>query len=142
MLERLPEFLSNHPILTGALLAVVGMILFTEFRRLTRKYRTLSPSEAVRVINQDDSLVLDVREDNEIASGRIGGAKHIPVGSLQKRMDDIAKYKDKPVVVYCRSGNRSAMAASQLTAAGFQDVVNLQGGIQAWQSAGMPIKKK
>ncbi|WP_017925755.1 MULTISPECIES: rhodanese-like domain-containing protein [unclassified Thioalkalivibrio] len=142
MLERLPEFLSNHPILTGALLAVVGMILFTEFRRLTRKYRTLSPNEAVRVINQDDSLVLDVREDNEIASGRIGGAKHIPVGSLQKRMDDIAKYKDKPVVVYCRSGNRSAMAASQLTAAGFQDVVNLQGGIQAWQSAGMPIKKK
>lgn len=142
MLERLPEFLSNHPILTGALLAVIGMILFTEFRRLTRKYRTLSPSEAVRVINQDDSLVLDVREDNEIASGRIGGAKHIPVGSLQKRMDDIAKYKDKPVVVYCRSGNRSAMAASQLTSAGFQDVVNLQGGIQAWQSAGMPIKKK
>lgn len=83
-----------------------------------------------------------MREDNEIASGRISGAKHIPVGSLQKRMDDIAKYKDKPVVVYCRSGNRSAMAASQLTAAGFQDVVNLQGGIQAWQSAGMPIKKK
>ncbi|WP_018862013.1 MULTISPECIES: rhodanese-like domain-containing protein [unclassified Thioalkalivibrio] len=142
MLERLPEFLSNHPILTGALLAVVGMILFTEFRRLTRKYRTLSPNEAVRVINQDDSLVLDVREDNEIASGRIGGAKHIPAGSLQKRMDDIAKYKDKPVVVYCRSGNRSAMAASQLTSAGFQDVVNLQGGIQAWQSAGLPIKKK
>ena len=142
MLERLPEFLANHPILTGALIAVIGMILFTEFRRLTRKYRTLSPAEAVRVINQDDSLVLDVREDSEVASGRIAGAKHIPLGSLQKRMGDIEKYKDKPVVVYCRSGNRSAVAASQLTAAGFQDVVNLQGGVQAWQTAGMPLKKK
>ena len=142
MLERLPEFLANHPFLTGALIAVIGMILFTEFRRLTRKYRTLSPAEAVRVINQDDTLVLDVREDSEVASGRIAGAKHIPLGSLQKRMGDIEKYKDKPVVVYCRSGNRSAVAASQLTAAGFQDVVNLQGGVQAWQTAGMPLKKK
>lgn len=142
MLERLPEFLANHPILTGALIAVIGMILFTEFRRLTRKYRTLSPAEAVRVINQDDALVLDVREDNEVASGRIAGARHIALGSLQKRMGDIDKYKDKPVVVYCRSGNRSAVAASQLTAAGFQDVVNLQGGVQAWQTAGMPLKKK
>ncbi len=142
MLERLPEFLANHPILTGALLAVIGMILFVELRRLNRKYRSLSPVEAVRVINQDDALVLDVREDNEVASGRIGGAKHIPLGSLKKRMGDIEKYKDKPVVVYCRSGNRSASAAQQLTAAGFEDVVNLQGGIQSWQSANMPIKKK
>ncbi|WP_024327195.1 rhodanese-like domain-containing protein [Thioalkalivibrio sp. AKL19] len=142
MLERLPEFLANHPILTGALLAVIGMILFVELRRLNRKYRSLSPAEAVRVINQDDALVLDVREDSEVAAGRIGGAKHIPLGSLKKRMGDIEKYKDKPVVVYCRSGNRSASAAQQLTAAGFQDVVNLQGGIQAWQSANMPIKKK
>ncbi|MGM0670612.1 rhodanese-like domain-containing protein [Thioalkalivibrio sp.] len=142
MLERLPEFLSNHPVLTGALLAVIGMILFVELRRLNRKYRSLPPAEAVRVINQDEALVLDVREDNEVAAGRIGGAKHIPLGSLKKRMGDIEKYKDKPVVVYCRSGNRSASAAQQLTAAGFQDVVNLQGGIQAWQSANMPIKKK
>ncbi|WP_018867156.1 MULTISPECIES: rhodanese-like domain-containing protein [unclassified Thioalkalivibrio] len=142
MLERLPEFLANHPILTGALLAVIGMILFVELRRLNRKYRSLSPAEAVRVINQDDALVLDVREDSEVAAGRIGGAKHIPLGSLKKRMGDIEKYKDKPVVVYCRSGNRSASAAQQLTAAGFEDVVNLQGGIQAWQSANMPIKKK
>jgi rhodanese-related sulfurtransferase len=142
MPERLPEFLANHPLLTGALLAVIGLILYTELGRLTRKYRSLSPAEAVRVINQEGSLVLDVREDNEVASGRIAGAKHIPLGSLKKRIGDIEKYKDKPVVIYCRSGNRSATAAHQLTAAGFEDVVNLQGGIQAWQSANLPIKKK
>ncbi|MGM0552377.1 MAG: rhodanese-like domain-containing protein [Pseudomonadota bacterium] len=142
MLERLPEFLANHPILTGALGAVIGVILFVELRQLTRKYRTLSPAEAVRVMNRDDALVLDVREDKEVAGGRIGGAKHIPLGSLKKRLPDLEKHKGSPVVVYCRSGNRSAMAASQLTAAGFEDVVNLKGGIQAWQAANMPIKKK
>ncbi len=142
MFERLPEFLAAHPILTGALVAVLALIIFAEFRRLTRKYRELAPTEAVRVMNQDDALVLDVREHNEVSGGRIGGAKHIPLGELKKRMQDIEGWKSSPVVVYCRSGNRSSMAANQLTAAGFEDVVNLAGGVQAWQNAGMPLKKK
>lgn len=142
MLERLPEFLGNHPILTGALVAVVGLILYIEFQRLTRKYRALPPAEAVRVMNQDGALVLDVREDNEFTGGRIGGARHIPLGVLKQKVSDIERFKEAPVVVYCRTGARSAVAASQLVAAGFTDVTNLQGGIQAWQSAGLPIKKK
>jgi len=142
MLERLPEFLGNHPILTGALIAVIGLLLYTEFQRLTRKYRALPPAEAVRVMNQDGALVLDVREDNEFAGGRIGGARHIPLTLLKQRMADIDRFKEAPVVVYCRSGSRSAMAASQLASAGFTNVTNLEGGLQAWQSAGLPIKKK
>lgn len=142
MLERLPEFLGNHPILTGALIAIIGLILYTEFQRLTRKYRALPPAEAVRVMNQDGALVLDVREDNEFAGGRIGGARHIPLTLLKQRITDIERFKEAPVVVYCRSGARSAMAASQLVSAGFTDVTNLQGGLQAWQSAGLPVKKK
>lgn len=142
MLERLPEFLGNHPILTGALIAIVALILYTEFQRLTRKYRALPPAEAVRVMNQEGALVLDVREDNELSGGRIGGARHIPLGVLKKRVKDIERYKESPVLVYCRTGARSAVAASQLVAAGFTDVTNLKGGIQAWQSAGLPVKKK
>ncbi len=142
MLERLPEFLGNHPILTGALIAIVALILYTEFQRLTRKYRALPPAEAVRVMNQEGALVLDVREDNELSGGRIGGARHIPLGVLKKRIKDIERYKESPVLVYCRTGARSAVAASQLVAAGFTDVTNLKGGIQAWQSAGLPVKKK
>jgi rhodanese-related sulfurtransferase len=142
MLERLPEFLGNHPLLTGALIAVIALILYTEFQRLTRKYRALAPTEAVRVMNQDGALVLDVREDNEFTGGRIAGARHIPLGVLKKRVADIERFKESPVLVYCRTGARSAVAASQLVAAGFTDVTNLQGGIQAWQSAGLPVKKK
>jgi len=142
MLERLPEFLGNHPILSGALIAVIALILYTEFQRLTRKYRALPPAEAVRVMNQEGALVLDVREDNEFTGGRIGGARHIPLGVLKQRVKGIERFKESPVVVYCRSGARSAVAASQLVAAGFTDVTNLQGGLQAWQSAGLPVKKK
>ncbi len=142
MLERLPEFLGNHPLLTGALIAVIALILYTEFQRLTRKFRALPPAEAVRVMNREEALVLDVREDNEMSGGRIPNARHIPVGVLKKRLNEIERYKESPVVVYCRSGARSAVAASQLVAAGFTDVTNLSGGIEAWKAANMPVKKK
>jgi rhodanese-related sulfurtransferase len=142
MLERLPEFLANHPILTGSLVAVIGLILFAEFQRATRKYRALGPADAVRIMNQDGALVLDVREDNEFSGGRIAGARHIPLGVLKQRLKEIEKYREAPVLVYCRSGARSGSAAAQLASAGFTDVTNLQGGIQAWQSAGLPLKKK
>lgn len=142
MLDRLPEFLANHPILTGSLVAVIGLILFAEFQRVTRKYRALGPNDAVRIMNQDGALVLDVREDNEFSGGRLAGARHIPLGVLKQRMKEIEKFRDSPVLVYCRSGTRSGSAAAQLASAGFKDVTNLQGGIQAWQSAGLPLKKK
>ena len=103
MLERLPEFLGNHPLLSGALIAVIALILYTEFQRLTRKYRALPPTEAVRVMNQEGALVLDVREDNELTGGRIAGARHIPRGVLKKRVADIERFKESPVLVYCRS---------------------------------------
>ncbi|MFN4263474.1 MAG: rhodanese-like domain-containing protein [Thioalkalivibrionaceae bacterium] len=136
------DFLSRHPILTGALIAIIALIVYTEFRRLTKKFKDVSPSEAVRVVNQDGALVLDVREDSELRSGRIGGARHIPIGQLGKRIDELERFKTKPALVYCRSGARSTMAAQQLVKAGFQDVHNLSGGIQAWMSAGLPVKSK
>jgi rhodanese-related sulfurtransferase len=78
--------------------------------------------------------LLDVREDSERAEYNIGGA-HIPVGKVQAmQTDDIDAWKDKEVVVYCRSGNRSGMAALFLEQAGFANVVNLTGGMLAWRS--------
>lgn len=78
--------------------------------------------------------LLDVREDSERAEYNIGGA-HIPVGKVQAmQTDDIDAWKDKEVVVYCRSGNRSGMAALFLEQAGFGNVVNLTGGMLAWRS--------
>lgn len=142
MLAQLPEFLANHPLLTGSLVAVIGLIAYSEYQRLTRKYRILPPAEAVRVMNQDNALVLDVREDNELVNGRIPGSRHIPLGILQKRMEDIERFKESPVLVVCRSGSRSAVAASHLVRAGFTDVINLRGGIEAWQAASLPLKKK
>ncbi|HSP00378.1 MAG TPA: rhodanese-like domain-containing protein [Thioalkalivibrio sp.] len=141
-MEQYLEFASNNPILIAALVAIMAMIVYTETKRLSRKDESLPPTQAVRRINEDGSLVLDVRENSELSSGRIKGAKHIPLKELKTRLHELSKYKDKSVVVYCRSGNRSAQACDVLTSNEFEKVVNLQGGVMAWQAASLPLSKK
>lgn len=79
--------------------------------------------------------LVDVREDSEVAQGRIPGARHIPLGQLGGRLAELDR--ERPVVAICRSGNRSARAAELLTAAGFT-CDNMVGGMLAWQAAGLP----
>ena len=79
--------------------------------------------------------LVDVREDTEVAQGRIPGARHIPLGQLGGRLAELDR--QQPVIAICRSGNRSAKATELLTAAGFT-CDNMAGGMLAWQAAGLP----
>ena len=79
--------------------------------------------------------ILDVREDFEVAEGMIPGALHIPMGELDTRLGELVK--DRPIVVVCRSGNRSARVADALNAAGYT-ADTMGGGMIAWQRAGLP----
>ena len=97
--------------------------------------------KATRLFN-DDALVLDVREDKEYAAGHIPKAKHIPLGQLGNRMQELEKFKGKPILVTCRSGHRSARACGMLKKAGFETVFNQAGGIIAWERANLPVTTK
>lgn len=81
---------------------------------------------------QKDYVLLDVREEYERAEFNIGGV-HVPLGQLTASLDKLAAYKDDELIVYCRSGKRSAMAAELLRQSGFANVRNLTGGMIAWQ---------
>jgi len=135
-------FVQNHSLLVMGFVGVLGLIIWTEFNRMTRKHQQADVTQAVRLMNNDDSIVLDVREDNEVRDGKIQGAKHIPLGQLDKRIAELEKSKDKPILVYCRSGNRSSHACATLTKNGFANVTNLAGGFMAWQSANLPVVKR
>lgn len=102
----------------------------------------VEPSEAIRMINHDKAVVVDVREDNEVAEGTIVNAIHIPLGKLADRLQELETYKAKPIIVNCRSGHRSAQACKTLRKNGFESVHNLKGGIMAWQNASLPLNKK
>lgn len=81
--------------------------------------------------------LVDIRSEAEIARGAIDGAAHIPMHLLPLRMNEIPK--DRPVVLYCHSGARSAQACAWLSSQGFENMHNLNGGILAWARAGLPI---
>jgi len=102
----------------------------------------VTPAEATLLMNREDALVLDVRETGEWSSGHIAGARHITLAQLDKRMSEIEKFKDRPIIVCCASGNRSSSACGQLKKSGFEKVFSLGGGISAWLEASLPLTKK
>jgi len=136
------DFARTNPLLFLGFFAVLGLIIWTEYGRLSRKYTMLPVSNAVRLMNDDKTIVVDVRDESEIADGVIQGAKHIPLANLETRMSELEKFKSSPIVVYCKTGNRSGGACKTLTAAGFENVNNLEGGIMAWETASLPLAKR
>jgi len=124
-----------------AAVASGAMLLWSFIGSRVSGINQLNTLEATRLMN-DDALMLDVREDNEWAVGHIPNAKHIRLGQLSEQLAQLEKFKDKPIVVYCRSGNRSARACTILKKAGFANPNNLAGGIMAWEQANLPITRK
>jgi len=97
--------------------------------------------EATQLINRQDALVLDVREQAEYAQSHILNARGLPLSQLEARIGDLEKFKDKPLIVYCATDNRSRIAAATLKKRGFSNAVVLSGGFAAWQQAGLPVQK-
>jgi rhodanese-related sulfurtransferase len=102
----------------------------------------LTPAEATLLMNREDALVLDVRETGEWGAGHITGARHITLGQLDKRLSELEKFKEKPIIVVCATGNRSSSACGQLKKHGFGKVYSLGGGISAWRDASLPLTTK
>ena len=105
----------------------------------TEAYRSATPVELLPSIKDDDVTLIDVRAATEFQAGHIAGAEHRFLGTLLRKLETLSK--DKPVVAQCLAGGRSAIAVSLLQRAGF-DVVNMQGGYQAWLAAGLPVVRE
>lgn len=101
----------------------------------------VNPAAATLLINREDAQVIDVREAEEFAAGHLPDAKNVPLAKLADRINEIERFKDKPVIVCCASGMRSGRACGQLRKLGFANVHNLSGGMDAWVGAGYPVKK-
>jgi rhodanese-related sulfurtransferase len=134
------EFLQHNLLLVGMAVVSGAMLVWSFIGSKLSGIEEADTLKATRLYN-DDALVLDVREDKEYASGHIPKARHIPLGQLAGRLPELDKYKGKPILVTCRSGQRSARACRTLKKAGFETVYNQAGGIIAWERANLPVTK-
>jgi rhodanese-related sulfurtransferase len=118
-----------------------AMFLWSLLGSRIRGIKDIDVNAALQLINHKNAFVLDVREPDEYKAGHLLNAQLIPLGKLRERIGELKKYKDVPVVVVCRSGNRSGTACVTLGKEGFSQAYNLAGGVMAWQKANLPMQK-
>ncbi|MCH4563146.1 MULTISPECIES: rhodanese-like domain-containing protein [Halomonas] len=140
MIDQLFEFVQNHPLLVGAFLLVLAAWIAYEVRNSAAS--GVTASEATQLINREDAVVLDIREAGDFKAGHIAGARNIPQSKLENRLNELDKFKDKPIIVACKHGQSSGVALAKLTKAGFERAVKLKGGMAQWQADGLPVVKK
>lgn len=132
------DFLQQNWV-TLLLAVLVLVVLFRgQLMQWLSGVQSVDPAKAVDLVNHHDALVVDVREDSEWRQGHVRGATHLPLGQVGQGDKELP---NRPLVVMCRSGNRSATAAARLKKAGFDPVYNLSGGIMAWRNAGLPLEQ-
>lgn len=135
------QFIANNILPISIAFFSGGMLFWSLFGNRIRGVKEVNCPGALQLINHKNALVLDVREESEYKLGHVLGAKLIPLGKLGERLGELEKYKDQPMVVVCRSGNRSGTACALLGKRGFAQAYNLAGGMLAWQKASLPMEK-
>ena len=131
---------SNYLPISVALMSGI-MLLWSVLGNRLRGIKEVNCIAALQLINHKNACVLDVREANEYNAGHVLNSVHIPLGKLSEQMGELEKYRDRPLVVICRSGNRSCSACAMLGKRGFSQAYSLEGGVTAWQKASLPLEK-
>lgn len=139
---QLLEFISNHWLMNSGLFIVIILLIQDVFDSTFRKHKMVSPGEAVTLMNDDATVVIDVRESHEFSGGHITNARHIPLGKLDEMAYELEPFKNQPVIVVCQVGTRAGAACKKLVKKGFTRVFEMKGGIQAWQDEKLPVTKK
>ncbi|WP_323122611.1 rhodanese-like domain-containing protein [Burkholderia alba] len=126
-------------------LALIAILLLSggllAWPALRRGGGGLSAAEATQLINRRNAIVIDLRPAAEFGAGHLPSARSVEFGELQAKLGQVAKNKSTPVLLVCQNGQQSQKAAKAVAEAGYGEVHVLQGGVAAWQQAGMPVVK-
>lgn len=135
------DFLVRHWDLTLAFVILVFLAIRLEVSTKIAGIELLSPQETTNLINHKHAAILDIRAPEAFAEGHIIGAINIPASDIDTKVKKLNKYRQKPIIVSCDSGNESPLVGAKLTKLEFPTVFALRGGIDAWKKADMPLEK-
>ncbi|MBS0359415.1 MAG: rhodanese-like domain-containing protein [Proteobacteria bacterium] len=141
LLQHFPQFFMAHWALWLAFIVLLGLVVRSELSAQVRGIKLLSPQQAVYLINREDAVVIDLRDESSYVTGHITGAIHLPQNEFQDKQKKIEKYKKKPVILSCGNSQNSTKFGSELRKNGFEQVYALKGGLNAWLAANMPLVK-
>ena len=128
-------FISEQWLTVSVLLMLVYLLAYTEQRKAGKQ---VSVHDVTRLINNDEGVLVDLRDSKEFQLGHIANALNIPAAKLDSRMVELEKHRDKTIVLIDKLGQHSAAAGKKLKAAGYE-VRRLQGGMGEWRSQSLPV---
>jgi rhodanese-related sulfurtransferase len=140
-MQQFYEFAGNHLILFSVLVVILVLLGSNLWTAAMAGGRAVSAAQAVKIINRENAVVVDLRDDAEFARGHIIDAVHIPYAALAVRRKELEQLKDRPLILCCASGSFSAKASAELKKAGFESLYRLRGGILAWQNDNLPVTR-
>lgn len=134
------EFLRQNFIYIAMALVSGGLLFASSFKRFSQK-NGVNPTQATMLLNRENGIIVDVRSAAEFAEGHPTDARHLPREEFESRVGELSKFKEKPVILVCQTGGKSASLVKTLENAGFARAGFLEGGLKAWAEAGLPLKK-
>lgn len=135
------QFVLNNWYLFLALVVVVALLITPILMQRLHGIQSVTPAQAVLLVNRQSAVVVDVGEPAEYSAGHVPTAISAPLSKLTEPATSLAIYKERPLVVTCRTGQRSLKAAALLRKQGFAMVHVLAGGVAAWERASLPVEK-
>lgn len=138
---ELAAFAARHPYLSLALAGLTVAIIGNEVAGLFRGYKVVPPADLTALVNRENALVVDLRPIADFEKGHVPGAKNVQMSQFDPENRQLAAARGLPVVLVCKTGQTAGDAAKRLKKAGFEKVFVLDGGIGAWQQAGLPLTR-
>ncbi|MDA8364210.1 MAG: rhodanese-like domain-containing protein [Gammaproteobacteria bacterium] len=135
------QFVIQNWYLFLALAVVLVLLVAAPLNQALRGIKSVPVNQAIRMVNHESAVIVDVREPDEFRSGHIPDSINIPLSTLRTRLSELEKFRSRPLVISCRTSQRSAKAAMMLQKHKFQSVHILAGGILAWQNENLPTQK-
>lgn len=137
-MDQLFEFVGNHLELVAVWAFFLAALMWDSSKK---SGDTISVNETIHKINKEEAVVLDVRDHKDFSQGHLVDAINIPFAKLAERMSELEKYKTRPIVLICKSGQTVAMAGKMLKQKEFE-VYRMKGGMMEWSAQSLPVVKK
>lgn len=137
-MDQFSQFITNHWLLWLVFIVLLFLTFINDLVTQKRKAKSLSPSVVVDLINNEDAVIIDIRDKESFQTGHIINAVNASIDDFDK--PKCTQYKNKKIILVCAKGLQAQSMATQITAKGYQPLV-LNGGIEAWRSASLPLVK-
>ena len=136
------EFFKANPMLSLAWVGLLVAVIVTTVKAAVSGVKNIGNQELSILVNRENAKVVDVRSKEEFKKGHIVDAINVPMADIKNnQLSAVEKFKSSPIILVCNTGMTSSQAAQLLAKQGFENLLNLKGGMGDWQAANLPVKK-